>query len=175
MVRWVTFVMFLAIATWMDLATGKIKNQLLIFMLVAALALMAWNREIPFADSWKGAVGVFAWLFPLYLIGGMGASDIKLLFLGGFMIGIDIVVVLGISLLLCGISGGVKLFFKKQLLCGILRGLNYIYITLFQKNRCSYLTFYERQEIATEPFAIYILLGSFVYWLLRQNGVEIAL
>ena len=74
------FVLFLSVCVYTDFKEGKIKN----FMPVLITALAVWYRggilgcSFPYL-SLSGALIPFLVLFPVFLIRGIGAGDVKLL------------------------------------------------------------------------------------------------
>lgn len=93
-----------AIAVWSDLRTGRIPNVLTLSGLTAALVLRAVGGPDLLGDGLAGAAVAFGLSLPLFLLGGLGGGDVKLLIaVGAFLAPARLFVALAAM----AISGGV--------------------------------------------------------------------
>lgn len=83
---------FLGIAVWTDWHDHKIYNKLLAPALAAALILQAQHGWAGIKTSLTGCVIGFGLLLIPYLLGGMGAGDVKLLAVIGAFGGVQFVI-----------------------------------------------------------------------------------
>ncbi|MDD2972325.1 MAG: A24 family peptidase [Lachnospiraceae bacterium] len=77
----------LLVATVMDIHTGRIQNQFLLISLIAGLIhqiLRSGLQTIP--TSLMGLILSILILFPLFMIKGLGAGDVKLFGIIGFFL-----------------------------------------------------------------------------------------
>jgi len=97
-----TTLFLVAIAS--DLNTRIIPNKLTIFGLLTGflLSLLNLNGSIGWSESLLGCLGGLIFFLPLYLIGKMGAGDVKLLSMAGCYIGFETVIMAGLCSLVAG-------------------------------------------------------------------------
>jgi prepilin peptidase CpaA len=83
----VTLTVVLAAST--DLTARRVPNPLIVIGLIASLAVQLWlsGPLDGFAQWIEGVLAGFALLFPVYLLGGTAAGDVKLLMLVGAWVG----------------------------------------------------------------------------------------
>lgn len=89
----VTLLGFLLIAAYTDLRRNRISNRISLSCLLAGLGMqtvfLGWDGLLAGA----GGAGVgFLCLLPFYLLGGMGAGDVKLMTGAGSFLGVKVVV-----------------------------------------------------------------------------------
>ncbi len=90
---------------WGDIKTRKIPNYLTLGTAVAGLAFNLVGRGLPgLAEGILGMLLGFAFLIPIYLLGGMGAGDVKALAALGAWLGPKLTVFFFCYM---GIAGGV--------------------------------------------------------------------
>ena len=93
-----------AIAVWSDLRTGRIPNVLTLTSLTAALLLRAAGGLDLLGGGLAGAGVALALSLPLFLLGGLGGGDVKLLVaVGAFLAPARLLV----ALVVMAITGGV--------------------------------------------------------------------
>jgi prepilin peptidase CpaA len=98
-----TLIGLLAVSTVSDLAEHRIPNQLLLPALVIGLTLHLIDGGISAVLTSLGGFTVgLAFMLPLYLMGGMGAGDVKLLGVAGDFLGPWGVLVAGTVTLIAG-------------------------------------------------------------------------
>ncbi len=85
-----TLAIVLAIAVSFDLRGHRIPNLLSLVAAVTGLSLHAWFSGLEgLGDSAVGLVVGVVTLLPLYLLGGMGAGDVKLMGAVGSLLGFE--------------------------------------------------------------------------------------
>jgi prepilin peptidase CpaA len=79
-VPWVVTAIAVTVAVITDLRSFRIPNVLTLPLLLSGLAFFSATQGLPgLVASAAGAFVVFLFLLPLYLVGGMGAGDLKLM------------------------------------------------------------------------------------------------
>ncbi len=98
----VTLTVVLAAST--DLTTRRVPNPLIAFGLIASLVAQLWlsGPLEGFAQWIEGILAGFALLFPVYLLGGTAAGDVKLLMLVGAWVGPEATLAVAIMTFLFG-------------------------------------------------------------------------
>ena len=76
----------LAISVWTDIRFRRVPNEFLYVGLIAYMILLYWFGLDPWFSLKGGILGLIVFL-PFYLLGGMGAADLKLLGLVGVYLG----------------------------------------------------------------------------------------
>jgi prepilin peptidase CpaA len=101
---WPTLIV-VAVATFTDLRSRRIPNWLVFPFLLAGVAISGWLKGWPGVGQSLEGLGLGALLFGiLFLVGGMGAGDVKLCAAIGAWIGPGQLL---IALVLTGLAGGV--------------------------------------------------------------------
>jgi prepilin peptidase CpaA len=108
---------FLTAAVIVDVRTRRIPNLLCLATLIAGFGIQALDAGLDGIQS--GAAGLLtglAVLLPLYLSGGMGAGDVKLMAAVGVFLGAPAALIAGLVALLTGsaIAGGVAAWQRIQ-------------------------------------------------------------
>ena len=98
-----------ALAVHFDLKARRIPNRLLIAGGVLSIVLSLATHSPPFRQLLGGALVGLALFMPFYLIGRMGAGDVKLMGLAGAFLGIQGAFVSGLLAMLSG--GALALWF----------------------------------------------------------------
>ena len=97
----------LGIAAYIDLLEHRIPNQLVLTGLVVAIALAASTAGSDgVMSSLAGVATGGALLLPYYVLGGMGAGDIKLMAMAGGFLGAKLTVAAVLATLLSGVVFG---------------------------------------------------------------------
>ena len=118
----------LILAVISDLRYMKISNRLIFVGIVLALAIRIWG------NGWSD-IGNFLWnisfpvivLYLFYLVGAMGAGDIKLFsVVGGFFNFKELVLCMGISLVMGALFSLGKMIFSGTFFSGITEGVTYL-------------------------------------------------
>lgn len=98
-----------------DLKKYKISNQLILAGMVAAMLFIFVEvcRGGDVKELFLGGIGVFVVLYGIYMIGGIGAGDVKLLTVIGFLVGKKVVWIAATAFLAAAGLGAVGLLFQK--------------------------------------------------------------
>lgn len=98
-----------------DLKNYKISNKLLLTGMGAAVLLIFLEvcRGGDVTEQFLGGIGVFVVLYGIYMIGGIGAGDVKLLAVTGFLVGKAVVGITAAAFVAAAGWGVVGLFFHK--------------------------------------------------------------
>ena len=165
------FVILLAIlivATIMDLCFDKIYNEWILIGIVAGLICAVWkNGEMGFMMAVISMTVPMFLLYPLFMIGCLGAGDIKLLAVTGCFLTIEEnIICLGIAFLIGAVLSLLKMLAERNFLQRMKYLLSYI-LDVFQSGEWK---FYEedikdrkRKHEGKIHFALPILLGVVVY------------
>lgn len=107
-----------AVATLMDLHRGKIKNEIILLgYLLGLISLICQGRPEKLFYALSGLLFPIVLLYPIFLIRGLGAGDIKLFsVIGCFLSYKDTFYCILLAFLIGGIISLFKLFFLKVLL-----------------------------------------------------------
>ncbi|MEH7073676.1 A24 family peptidase [Neobacillus drentensis] len=171
---WSTYLLFilLLICVITDLKERKIYNAVLFPFLLLALILHAITGGI---QGVTGAVfGMFVGLGILlipFLLGGMGAGDVKLLAVIGGLKGVTFVLAASVFMAL---AGGVMaifiLFFRKGVKRRLIQ-IIYFYLGFFNGVRFPLLHDQEAMK-TTYPYGVAIAAGA-IYQAFRVGGIQI--
>jgi prepilin peptidase CpaA len=162
--QWAAPFLFLLVAA--DLRYGRIPNWLTLPSLGFALALAFSTGGGPGAlIAFGGALAAFAVLLPLFVMGGMGAGDIKgLMVLGALWGPVNLLGSLG-CMLLAGGAFAVALLLRRRLVLGVARAWATSILALMTTGKWvggSAAT----QGLPGLPFGAAIVIGASVYQLL---------
>lgn len=149
------------IAVIMDFATGKVSNRLIVVGLIVGLVLqIVFGGKENIDNAFIGAIVPIIVLILVFIIGGIGAGDIKLfsvigVFLGprGVFICIIVAIVIGAI-----ISLG-KILMNRNFYIYFSNLFNYV-STLNQTNK---IQLYKREKYNTIHFTLPILLSVLIY------------
>jgi prepilin peptidase CpaA len=151
----------LLVSAYEDFKSRKIKNKTLIVLgaLSIVFAIFAFDREMLF-DGLGGVGLAFLLLMPLYILRAIGAGDVKLSIILGFLVGSFDFLNIFIFALICGcLIGFIKIVIDKKL-------------SLFFKNILHILTNKSKKNLDLQhiPFAVALLAG-WVCHLLQQGRI----
>jgi len=158
------FATFLLLACLIDLRDHRIPNWLNFSGFVVSLLFIV-SAASPGAqglsDAFAGLAICLLIFLPLYLLGGMGAGDVKMIAVVGFVLGLQAGIMAALLSLICGSVIGLAVL----LLSRINTGLNVSYLdsikTLFQKNWNKFvLTGNPDVRKHRFPYAVAIAAGS---------------
>ena len=157
----------LTVAAVTDLLFDKIYNEWILCAAAAGLCYAVWK------DGTEGLVRAllsmtvpFALLYPLFVIGGLGAGDIKLLSVAGCFLTLkETIVCLGISFLVGAVLSLLKMVMEKN----FFQRINYLLSYVFDVFKSREWNFYEqdfddrkkRKEWKIH-FSVPVLLGMIV-------------
>lgn len=164
----VILLVILVVAVIMDMCFDKIYNEWILIGIVAGLlCAVLENGEMGFLMAVMSmTVPVFI-LYPLFMIGGLGAGDIKLLAVTGCFFTIkETIICIGISFVIGAVLSLLKMLAERNFLQRMKYLLSYI-LDVFQSGEWK---FYEediedrkRRNEGKIHFALPILLGVLVY------------
>jgi prepilin peptidase CpaA len=148
----------LLISAITDLITRKVFNLLVFPMTVFALLYFS------FTNGWQGfwfsvtgfLAGIALLLIP-YLLGGIGAGDVKLLGMVGSLVGCKLVFA---SFLYMGLAGGLMAMFVLIRKNGLKTILLHLYLFLIQKDKESFRLLCRTSPSYTLPYAVAIAFGT---------------
>ena len=100
--NWTTLSLLLLLAVWQDLAHRRIPNPLLLCTASVALVLAAMPQGIGLVSALAAALVAGGAFLPLYLLGQMGAGDIKLMATAGLLVGMPRALALCLSVAMAG-------------------------------------------------------------------------
>jgi prepilin peptidase CpaA len=100
--NWTTLSCLLLLAVWQDLAHRRIPNPLLLCTASAALVLAAMPQGTGLVSALAAALVAGGAFVPLYLLGQMGAGDIKLMATAGLLVGMPRALALCLSVAMAG-------------------------------------------------------------------------
>lgn len=164
----VILLVILVVATIMDLCFDKIYNEWILVGIVTGLVCAVWqNGEKGFFPAVISMTIPIFLLYPLFMIGCLGAGDIKLLAVVGCFLTIEeTVMCLGISFLIGAVLSLLKMFAKRNFLQRMRYLLSYV-LDVFQSGEWK---FYEedikdrkKKQEGKIHFALPILLGVLLY------------
>lgn len=158
----------LAVAAITDLLFDKIYNEWILGAMAAGLCYAVWqNGAEGLIRALLSMAIPFALLYPLFLIGGLGAGDVKLLSVAGcFLTAKETILCLGLSFALGAVLSLAKMIAEKNFLERMKYFLWYI-ADVFTSGEWK---FYEedrndrqRRKEGKIHFSIPVLLGMVVY------------
>ena len=100
--NWTTLSCLLLLAVWQDLAHRRIPNPLLLCTALVALVLAAMPQGTGLLSALAAALVAGGAFLPLYLLGQMGAGDIKLMATAGLLVGMPRALALCLSVAMAG-------------------------------------------------------------------------
>lgn len=161
---WSNLLLFvlLAVCIVTDIRKRKIYNAVLFPVLAAAFIMNTCFSGLPgLEDSLLGGVAGFGILLLPYLLGGMGAGDVKLLAVIGAIKGIVFVLMAAFYM---AIAGGIIALFVLLFKKGIRKRLNQIvYCFHGMQNGISFSPFSDKEGLRTTyPYGLAIAAGAII-------------
>ncbi|MEW6558222.1 MAG: A24 family peptidase [Elusimicrobiota bacterium] len=160
---------FLSISIYTDIKYRKIYNFITFPAVILGLGFNFFYSGLPgLKDSLAGFAAGFLFLFIFYLLGGIGAGDVKFMAAVGSLKGFEFVVRGGFyGAILGGIVAIIVLFFRKNFL-GTLKKLFYALISLVTFRTPESLKFDESQSVYL-PYTVFLALGMFLRWIITTE------
>jgi prepilin peptidase CpaA len=149
----------LLISSITDLMTRKVLN--LIVFPMTAFAVLHFGLTNGWSGFWFSIAGLLtgvALLIIPYLLGGIGAGDVKLLGMVGSFVGYKLVFA---SFLYMGLVGGLMALFVLVQKNGFRTILMQLYLFIIQKDKESFRQLCRTSPSYTLPYAVAIALGTF--------------
>lgn len=164
----------LAVAAITDLLFDKIYNEWILVAMATGLCYAVWQDGAEgLARALASMMIPFALLYPLFLIGGLGAGDVKLLSVAGCFLTVkETMLCLGLSFLLGAVFSLLKMAVERNFLQRMKYLLSYI-VDVFNSGEWR---FYEedrndrqRRKEGKIHFSVPVLLGMVIckggiYW-----------
>ncbi|CAB3792337.1 hypothetical protein LMG28688_03487 [Paraburkholderia caffeinitolerans] len=158
-------ILSVVVAASTDLTARRVPNLLIACGLVASLAAQIWLSG-PFAGfvQWiEGALTGFALLFPVYLLGGTAAGDVKLLMLVGAWIGPDATLYVALMTFLFGGCWGLALALVRGRFVSMWKSVAYLLNTLMHgEHTPGKPEHIPGGSVGTIPYAVPIAAGTLV-------------
>lgn len=161
LVRWALLAALLFAATVSDVRTRRIPNSLTLAGCIAGLAIGAAGAGLHgFISSGEGLLLAFALTLPFWLLGLVGAGDVKLVSAVGAFVGIGLV---GETLLAIGVAGGllaVGALLRRGLLARTGERMAATFSLSFATRRVAYVAPDAQESDVRLPYAIAISAGT---------------
>ena len=156
-----------AIAVWSDIRTGRIPNVLTLCGLIAALSLRAVGGFDLLGSGLAGAALALALSLPLFLLGGLGGGDVKLLVaVGAFLAPSKLFMALAVMAIVGGLLALVAVVRRRALgrtLANVWRIVKTaILAALFRTVPRSPLPTLRTPGAITTPYGVAIAVGAIV-------------
>lgn len=146
-----------------DVKTCRIPNQLVIGGVVAGILYHLWSNGLTgIIQAGTGMLIGFGIVFILYLVGGMGAGDVKLFAAIGALGGSQYVVACIIYSILCGgVIGLFILLYRQEFILRLKNILYYIFCIFTFQHRGLFRNIKEKQGLRF-PFMYAVLPGAII-------------
>lgn len=171
-IKIIFLIILLLVAVWFDLRSRKIPNLLVFTGLLISLGIQLIVSPVDLNNWFSGMLVGFALFMPLYLLGAMGAGDVKLMATVGSFLGIY--PTLG-AIFLIFISGGILglgVTICRGTLKIALENVRFIIIeSIFNKAPHRDVAFTKSNISAGNlPYAVAIAVGTLIQLLLMRTG-----
>lgn len=154
-------------ASYTDLKGHRIPNILTVGGVVAGILLQTWFFGLDGVISGLGGLALgLALYLPLYLLGGMGAGDVKLMAAVGALLGSQTVLLAAGLSLIAGSLIGLGVVLVRIILLGVLRP--YLATAKYLLSTGTYISPATNITVDTRfPYAVAIAAGTLgtVFWL----------
>ena len=171
LVQWSLLVGLLATASGYDIATRRIPNWLICVALLGALTCSANGAiGLDFTASLLGVIAGLAVLFPFFVLGVMGAGDVKLLGAVGALLGP--IAVLGAALLALAAGGllSILVALGSHSLSRVLANLR-LMLFVVASGKSSGVSVRDINTTGRLPYAVAISAGTALQlWLAASGG-----
>lgn len=156
--------LLLTVAAVTDLMFDKIYNGWVLAAMATGLAYAAWQGGgSGFIQALVSMTVPIVLLYPLFMIGGLGAGDIKLLAAAGCFLTVkEVVICLGISFFLGAVFSILKMAAEKN----FLQRMNYLMSYILDVFKSREWKFYEqdfKDKKGKIHFSLPVLLGVVMY------------
>lgn len=158
---------------WWDVREGRVPNALTGGALLLGLALGIWGGMETFVSALAGAGAGFAVALPVFLVGGLGGGDVKLLAAMGSLLGFG---QLPAALAAIAVIGGLMAAFEVVRRGAVRRTARNIFLIIMSFGRDSFTRWKQREAgnaftvgsptAITVPYAVAIAVGSVAVHLL---------
>ena len=155
------FIVFCAYSDW---KYRKVFNSSVVSAVVLGFGMNFFYGGLPgLGRSFIGLATGFSFLFVFYLLGGMGAGDVKFMAAVGCLKGLNFVLIGGLyGAVLGGVAAIVIMLFERRLV----RTVKRIFISLFMlvTFRSTEVIKVEAGKAAYLPYTIFLSLGLTIRW-----------
>lgn len=166
------YIFILAVAVVYDFETGHIPNPLSVGGILISQAIVAVNESV--ASAVFGLLGmllVILFLFPIFMIGGIGAGDIKLLMIAPmFFTKRETVGIILTSLVIGALFGALKLVRKHMLRIRLINFIQYIESGLLNRHLYIYDYFESNQNNSFKTHRIHLSLSILISVMIFARG-----
>lgn len=158
---------FLIASSYTDIKYRKVYNFITFPTVILGLGFNFFYLGFPgLKDSIAGFAAGFLFLFIFYLLGGIGAGDVKFMAAIGTLKGFDFVVTGGFyGAIFGGIAAIIVLFAKKNLL-STLKKLFFALLSLLTFRTPEPLKFDKTKSVYL-PYTVFLSLGMFLQWIMN--------
>ncbi len=151
----------LAISAFEDIRAKKVTNKLLLGLLAVVIIFHAFTfKQFEFVESISGLVTAFLLLSPLYFLKALGAADVKVFMLLGFITGPYQILNIFLLSLICAVVFGLAIVVQKRGLIVFFENIKNI-LTLKKQNN---------QRLQQIPFTVALLAGWICYLVHQYHG-----
>lgn len=155
---------FIAVCAYSDWRYRKVFNFAVVSAIVLGFGMNYYYSGLPgLGRSFVGLAAGFSFLFVFYLLGGMGAGDVKFMAAIGCLKGLRFVLIGGLyGAVLGGIAAIVIMLFEKRLV----RTVKRIFTSLFMlvTFRTTDVIKIQPGQAAYLPYTIFLSLGLIIRW-----------
>ena len=174
MIQLLTFVACSAVlctAVWIDFQTHRIPNKIILIGMSLAGFFSLLPVGIGLVDSALGWVVGLSIFLPLYLIGILGAGDVKLLAMVGMFVGYPAVFIVALYTCLAGgvLSILIAIRFRKlhEMLNNLYQGILILCLQISSRSRFTSIEMTTLQHRL--PYALAITVGTMAYVVLHTS------
>lgn len=150
--------LYLFIASVWDLIQFRIPNYLILSGLVLGGLLVSF-RDFGIIEALEGSVIPLILLFPLFVIGVLGAGDIKLFVVTGLFLGHLNLYLVAVSFFTGGILALFKMLSDRSLIPRLIYFYSYIIQCINEKKVFTYLSYSHDKNKNQIHFTVAVLMG----------------
>ena len=159
------FLIFILVCAVSDLAVRKVYNVAIIPALILGLGFnLMYHGLAGLGWALLGIIAGFAILLPFYLLGGMGAGDVKFLAACGALMGLTFMVWGALyGAVFGGIYAVVLLALNKRALRTLKEIVSGLFVYITTRNRTA-VTFTQTAPLHV-PYVVFLTAGMLLHWL----------
>ncbi len=159
---------FIAMAVITDLSVKRVPNELTVLGIITGIYL-SLSEYGPWGglELLKNIIASFIVLYFFYLLGALGAGDVKLMISLSTIIGYEAILsIIVISFLVAGLYGLCNLIKNRQLIYKCKRFMNHIFICLSKKQLFAYDP---KDKEETEIHFTVCIFCAYIVWILKEG------
>ena len=146
-----------------DIRQHRVPNWLTLpFWLIGIVLHIILGGWSGFLDSSYGLLLMLALMLPFYLVGLMGAGDVKLMTAVGAIVGIDATLQVALGIVITGFFMSVAILAKQRLFPGLLTRMRSIIGASIADRRAAYQQPTHEQKQLVLPYAVPITFGTLI-------------